>query len=119
MTMSLKRVTDPVFTACAGGRVTELGGHLHRRMVLQPCFCGPDDAFVAIGGEDGRVHVWHVATGALAGVMHAHTGTVSAVRPVAPRPVHAVAGSPNEAGGGSTRVLMCSAADDGTVVLWA
>lgn len=81
--------------------VRKFSGHTNGRYILRACFGGVGEDFVVCGSEDGRIHIWHRATGKLLDSIGAHVGSVNAV-----------AWSPLD------HTLMASAGDDAEVRLW-
>ena len=69
--------------------------------VIQSCFGGHNETFVASGSEDARVYLWHTQTGCLGATLQGHTATVNAVAwsPVDPH-------------------VFVSASDDATLRVW-
>lgn len=53
-------------------------GHKAQHFKVDCCFSN-DDEYVYSGSEDGRVYVWKMETGKLAGVIKAHNALVSGV----------------------------------------
>jgi|MDSY01.1.fsa_nt_gb WD40 repeat protein len=76
-------------------------GHVQGQYVIQSCFGGHNETFVASGSEDARVYLWHTQTGCLGATLQGHTATVNAVAwsPVDPH-------------------VFVSASDDATLRVW-
>lgn len=76
-------------------------GSQQERFVIRTCLGGHAEAFVASGGEEGRVRIWHRDSGALLQELGGHAGTINAV-----------AWSPSD------NYLLASASDDKTIRIW-
>ena len=76
-------------------------GHAQARLVLGAAVGGARDAFVAAGGEDGKLRLWHRQRGTLLATLGGHLG-----------PVNGVAWSP------ACPQVLVSASDDGTLRVW-
>uniref|UniRef100_A0A7S2RC09 Anaphase-promoting complex subunit 4 WD40 domain-containing protein n=2 Tax=Rhizochromulina marina TaxID=1034831 RepID=A0A7S2RC09_9STRA len=78
-----------------------LAGHNFQRYVLRPTFGGYQERFVACGGEDGRIHLWHREQRNPIALLPGHTGPVNCV---------AWCSTDNQ--------IFASASDDKTVRIW-
>jgi len=76
-------------------------GSTQSRFYLRPCFGGANQAFIACGGEDAEVYIWHATRGVVLKKLSGHSG-----------PVNAVAWSP------TNPTLLASASDDHTIRIW-
>jgi len=81
--------------------VQKYKGSTQSRFYLRACFGGVDQAFVACGGEDSEVYIWHKETGKLLHKLTGHSG-----------PVNAVSWNP------VNQYLLASASDDHTIRIW-
>ncbi|KAI3684946.1 hypothetical protein L6452_34175 [Arctium lappa] len=81
--------------------VAKYRGHKVSRFVVQACFGGLDQAFVASGSEDSRVYIWHRETGELLRTLAGHSGAINCTswNPVNPH-------------------MLASASDDRTIRIW-
>lgn len=76
-------------------------GNQQERFVIRTCLGGHAEAFVASGGEEGKVRIWHRDNGTLLQELRGHVGTINAV-----------AWSPTD------NFLLASASDDKTIRIW-
>ncbi|KAL5581520.1 hypothetical protein UlMin_013962 [Ulmus minor] len=59
--------------------VTKYKGHKRSRFIIRSCFGGTEQAFIASGGEDSQVYIWHRGTGELIETLPGHLGAVNCV----------------------------------------